>query len=225
MLRKLLFFLYLSILFISVQGQAITKAEYYFNQDPGFGNGKSISFTGADSISILADIQIPDSLKPGINIMYVRVGSEAAWGFPQAYLLNIGDATNPIVKAEYAWNTDPGFGNGTSIAVTGEDSISILSDIQVPDSLKPGINVLYVRVGSENAWGFPQAFMVNIGGATTPIIQAEYFWDTDPGFGMGIPVNVGNPSDSMVVLQEIAVPNFSAGEHSLWVRVKNASGT
>ena len=225
MLRKILFFLYFSILFFNGWGQAITKAEYFFNHDPGFGNGKSISFTGADSISILSDIQIPDSLQPGINILYVRVGSETAWGFPQAYLLNIGDATNPIVKAEYSWNTDPGFGNGTSIAVTGADSISILSDIQVPDSLKPGINVLYVRVGSKNAWGFPQAFLVNIGGATTPIIQAEYFWDTDPGFGKGIPVNVGNPADSMVVLQEIAIPNLSAGEHVLWVRVKNASGT
>ncbi len=156
--------------------------------------------------------------------MYVRVGSQTAWGIPQAYLLNISDATKSIVKAEYYFNTDPGYGSASPISFSGGDSISFVSNILVPDSLNPGLHVLYVRVGTQNAWGFPHVYLVNISGAATPIVQAEYFWDTDPGFGNATPLNINTPADSLSILQEIIIPNFSAGEHVLWVRVKNTGG-
>jgi len=54
------------------QDKVITAAEYFFDQDPGYGNGKKmVSFPGTD-VSIISTIDI-SGLSNGIHILMVRV--------------------------------------------------------------------------------------------------------------------------------------------------------
>ena len=90
-----------------------------------------------------------------------------------------------ITGAEYFFNTDPGFGNATTISVTEGDSIAINSNISIPADLKAGINLLFVRVADNNGvWSFPEVSLLWISNASTQINAMEYFFDTDPGIGL-----------------------------------------
>lgn len=131
----------------------------------------------------------------------------------------------PIISGEYFFDADPGFGNATSIIVNPSTSVDF-NTVSIPfTNLTEGIHFLYVRFkDNQNRWSVPlrRPFYVNpIQQQMLPITQAEYFIDTDPGFGQAININISNATT--VDLQSLAIPvtNLSEGIHYLYVRFKN----
>lgn len=61
--------------------------------------------------------------------------------------------------------------------------------------------------------------------AKSQIIAGEYFWDTDPGIGLGIPINpteiAGGTLDETYEISAFA-PSVSTGKHTLFVRFKQS---
>jgi hypothetical protein len=57
------------------------------------------------------------------------------------------------------------------------------------------------------------------------IISTEYFFDSDPGVGMGTKVLVSNPQDSVDVSFNIPLNFTSNGFHKLALRTENVNGT
>jgi hypothetical protein len=61
--------------------------------------------------------------------------------------------------------------------------------------------------------------------AQSQIIAGEYFWDTDPGIGFGIPINpsqiAGGVVDETFEIDAFA-PSISTGKHTLYVRFKES---
>ncbi len=56
------------------------------------------------------------------------------------------------------------------------------------------------------------------------IINAEYFFDTDPGVGNGTALSVGTPSDSVDFNATVSTTGLSRGYHLLYVRTKSNTG-
>jgi hypothetical protein len=138
-----------------------------------------------------------------------------------------------IVSAEYFFDKDNGAGTGTAIPLTAGTNVTVSNFAINLSGLSTGVHWLFVRVEDAGGrWSFANhqplfvvkalAFPSNPG--ITNINAAEYFFDTDPGAGLGtsIPVTAGT---------NITIPNFSIplaglanGLHRLYVRARNASG-
>ena len=101
-----------------------------------------------------------------------------------------GYETTPlIVEAEYFWDTDPGFGNGTDLSVSSDTTID--QNFMVPiDNLTAGLHSLYVRSRDMyNRWSLysKQNVFIIKGSAPTPTIVAlEYFFNTAGVKSLGV---------------------------------------
>lgn len=99
-------------------------------------------------------------------------------------------------QGEYFWDSDPGEGNGSTLfALDGlyDDALEAVgADInQLP---APGMHVLSMRMlDVNNNWGAPFSILVEVlaGSVSFPDIHvaaAEYWFDSDPGEGAGMPM-------------------------------------
>ncbi|MCB4808176.1 T9SS type A sorting domain-containing protein [Tamlana sp. 62-3] len=223
---KFLYILLLALcLSFSVNAQ-ITAAEYFIDTDPGIGNGITLPVSGN---TIDQDFSISTTgLSEGMHKMYVRVQHAGAWSL---YAKNVFYVTqnlsNPsnIASAEYFFNTDPGVGNATPLAVSGS---SINQNVSIATTgLSAGIHKLYVRVVNSNGtWAFydKQIFYMNPNKTNTAsIASAEYFFDTDPGVGNGEALSVSGNTISQNY--SIATNNLQGGMHNLYIRTVNTDGT
>ncbi|MCX6268850.1 MAG: hypothetical protein NTW16_16110 [Bacteroidetes bacterium] len=195
-------------------GTGITGAEYFFDTDPGFGNGISIPVTAGNTVDLDFTANTA-GLSPGVHQMFVRVKS-GKWS--QCHTGMIGVSLNDgITRAEYFFNADPGFGQGTPISITPGKLVDL--DFNANRAgLPAGIHTLCVRVKSGN-WSQCHARQVYVS-PVAGITRAEYFFDTDPGFGLGTPMVV-SPGKLVELNVNAGTAGLSPGIHTLFIRVKS----
>jgi hypothetical protein len=210
----------------------VTGAEYFFDIDPGFGNGTTATVTPGKDInfSISGDIA---ALNKGFHTFYVRVkDGNNNWSLTHTQLFYkepvVSTSTPTITKAEYFFDTDPGFGSGTPVTVTpGKDiNFAINGDIA---ALGKGLHTLYVRVkDANNSWSLTnsQLFYKELVVSTSipNITQAEYFFDTDPGFGSGTAFGISPQGQDITQAIDLPATGLNKGFHRLYTRVKDANG-
>jgi hypothetical protein len=130
-----------------------------------------------------------------------------------------------VQQAEYFLNTDPGFGKGISIPITPGNSVNnVLLNLNIA-SLPTGINQLYIR--SQNAkgsWSLTNRWLLLKDNRSGLVKQIEYYYDTDPGFGNGIPVAINASSLLSDYLVPVNVTGLSAGQHVIYLRTKSDRG-
>jgi hypothetical protein len=228
------FYIYQSI---PVTNYQITKAEYFIDTDPGIGNGTNIN-TGANADSITANASVNlTGLSAGFHRLAIRAkATNGQWGMYESRVFYIFTTTNnpvtQVVAAEYFIDTDPGLGNGTNITpITAGDSISVTPFINL-SGLPKGFHRLAVRVkNSLGQWSMYESrvFYINDPADNSPspqLVGGEYFFDTDPGVGLGTEITPGfAPADSIDILRQAPVGSLPAGTHTLNVRVKDAEGS
>ncbi len=210
--------------------QKIIKGEYFFDTDPGIGLGINIAVTTpADSVEINFTASV-SSLSNGLHNIYVRLLNDSGvWSMSENRLLNIykASANNAIVVSEYFFDTDPGIGSGTSVSVgTLGDSVEFSSLISV-SSLSSGLHNLYFRTkNADGVWSLSENRLINIykANANNNIVKAEYFFDTDPGIGLGTSLSTGAAADSVEFTSVVATGSISLGLHNLYIRTKNSDG-
>jgi len=132
-----------------------------------------------------------------------------------------------VVQAEYFIDTDLGYGNNTLVSLTPAADGTFPLTISV-SSYQPGYHKLYIRTkDSDGKWSLSarRNIEVLVSEAKTIIVAGEYFIDTDPGFGMGMPITIDSP-DSSVVLQNFsaATTGLSEGYHKLYGRLMDNLG-
>lgn len=207
----------------------IVAVEYFFDNDPGFGNGVAVNITPSthiDDLSFAADIT---ALTGGFHYFYIRVKDEyGKWSLIQSkvFLKGQAPATLPeIVKAEYFIDTDPGFGNGTDIPLTAGTNIDNLNYIIDITGFSSGFHTLYNRVkDTYGKWSLTSAipFYKEVLVQELPkITHVEYFIDSDPGFGQGTPVTIA-PGVNKTVNWVVNIATLTPGFHSLFTRVKDS---
>lgn len=199
----------------------VVAGEYFFNTDPGAGNGTAFTFSPTDdTVNKSLSVATPSNLADGKHILYVRTRTAGKWSLPQARDFHVLPRIN---AAEYFFDHDPGVGNGTPLAIsTPSDSINNASYSIGTGALSGGMHRLYVRTRSVSGrWSIAQerSFFVR-----PKIVAAEYFWDTDPGTGNGIALSITQQSDTLTSSYSIKAPCVMPGTHFLYIRTKDEAG-
>src|SRR6185295_12845276 len=99
---------------LPVLGQVLNKAEYFFDNDPGVGNGIAITISSGASINANFSINI-NALSADFHTLNFRVrDSNGKWSHFQTrtFLVLPAPATATpsinVTKAEYFFDSDPG---------------------------------------------------------------------------------------------------------------------
>lgn len=139
-----------------------------------------------------------------------------------------------LVKAEYFIDTDPGFGLATDIPLTAAQDIPSLAASINTLSLTAGVHRLYVRtLNAEGEWSLSTVmpFVVDFDPAYSAapaaplnVVKAEYFIDTDPGFGLGTDIPLTAAVNIASLAASINTGSLIIGSHRLYVRTLNAEG-
>ncbi len=222
----------------------VTGAEYFLDVDPGFGSGIVIPLTPAVTISSLMASINTSALSAGIHRLYLRTKSASGtWSetSEQDFLIDYNVAYPPappaitnIAGAEYFLDADPGFSNGTAIPFAPAVTISGLTASINTSMLSAGIHRLYLRSKSVSGiWSetSEQDFLVdyNVAYPSAPaaavnVTGAEYFVDTDPGFGSGTAIATTAALDINNLPVAILTGALTQGVHRLYLRTKAATG-
>ncbi len=211
---------------VTLCAQKLTTLEYFYDTDPGFNKGIQVTLNSSaiDSSVNFASPNLPE----GIHTLYVRLKNTTGnWStvYQQNFLLTAGIAGKMVITtAEYYYDTDPGFGKGTEIALNNASLDSTLN-FSAPN-LPAGAHTLFIRVkNATGSWStvYQGNFLLTIGAAGTSLItRAEYFYDTDPGIGKGSQLSLNAARlDSTLNFND---GGLSQGVHALFVRLLNNTG-
>jgi hypothetical protein len=211
-----------------VSAQTVVAAEYFFNVDPGVGNGTPITVpTGAD---ITANLSVPTTgLPPGFNHLFFRFkDSNGKWSHYEnrTILIRYPDApTTQVVNAEYFFDIDPGVGNATPFTFTAGNDVTFSITVNTT-GLSDGFHSLFFRVrdaaGKWSLYNGRIAFIkTNI--PNHPLVYGEYFFDVDSGVGTGVPFvfpAVNDKEETLIINTSMLLP----GDHRLVFRFRDSVG-
>lgn len=143
-----------------------------------------------------------------------------------AFCVLFGFSQDPIniTQIEYFYDTDPGFGNANQLSFSQDQQVELNFTLDI-SSLSPGIHSMYVRakdeIGNWSLYTKRNIFIIEGNQDIPNLVELEYFWDIDPGFGNGINLPI---SSNTSVDQNFTIPinSLSQGIHSLYIRSKDA---
>lgn len=211
----------------------ITAAEYFINTDPGFGNGNAITIS-ANTGTITENLAIPiGSNLDGFNSLYIRtqddLGHWSLYDTVKFYIIDeLGTGASNIAAMEYFIDTDPGFGNANSIAVNSNTG-TVTQSISIPlGTLDVGFHELYIRTQDDlGEWSLydKRTFFITPEQTVSPIVSAEYFYDTDPGFGNGTAVALTPTGNTDEFTIDLSTTDISCDFHDFYIRLINEDGS
>jgi hypothetical protein len=218
----------------------LQEAEYFIDTDPGIGNGIKIPIAATTDINNLNAIVDISALTKSVHWLYIRTRDIAGkWSITnrvqfdysaQAPYPTAPPASVSLSFVEYFIDTDPGIGLATKVPLTPGTDISNHNITVNLNGLPPAAHWLYVRtVDANGKWSLTNMVMFENTAQTPypvaappapPIGTLEYFIDTDPGFGNGMPVTVPAQTDIAGLAIDIPVGGLAAGPHTLYIRSK-----
>lgn len=228
---------------IALMGQGVTAAEYFWDDDPGQGNGTPMQAADGSFGQAVENILLETTALPavGAHTLGIRVrGANNAWGplFTTVVVVDHSVMIAPeiaVTTAEYFWDSDPGTGNGTVLLAFDGDFNHALEAIMLETTTLPavGTHVLHLRARDANdAWGPPFGVVVDVmpGVASLPEVRVsagECYVNTDPGEGNGTPLLAmdGDFSAAFEGLRGGAIPApVESGVNVLWLRARDVNG-
>ena len=209
-----------SFYLISTTSANFRRLEYFFDTDPGYGEGRTLVEIreGEQQLALSTD-----GLQPGAHILFLRTQTDDnRWSSTEVHPFYVSKslATSPT-QVEYFFDTDPGFGQGRHLAATeGEQRLSLSLD-----DLGYGAHILFVRVSDDKGgWSSVEAhpfFICDREG----FVAMEYYFDTDPGHGLGTPVTLPlyfRDSDPLVI--SAPTEGLLPGDHTINLRGMDKEG-
>lgn len=224
-------------------GQGLAGAEYYWDNDPGAGNGLAILAADGAWDEVIEVLLLESSALPGVGTHTLGLrarNAQGSWGptFTTVVVIDPAIGTVPAINitlAEYFWDNDPGAGNGVPlIAMDGNYNAALETIMLETDELPAiGAHTLSVRSRDANAnWGVPFSVIVDVlpGAVSFPDVEvtaAECFVNTDPGEGSGTPLLAldGDFGSAFEALRGGSIPvPVIAGTNVLWTRARDTNG-
>lgn len=140
----------------SVDKTTIVRGEYFIDTDPGFGMATPITITSPDSAILQNFSAVASTLPEGFHKLYGRfIDNLGRWSLTFRRNMEVYKSiTTNVVKAEYFFKTDLGFGNCASVTFATSSADSSFS-FNIPLSAIPaGADTLFIRVQNdvENRW-------------------------------------------------------------------------
>jgi hypothetical protein len=214
----------------------ITKAEYFFDTDPGPGKAVAIPLTAGLNVTISNFVIDITALTAGLHHLYLRTANaNGHWSLTNYQSLFVVNAVNlpsnpalaNITKVEYFFDTDPGIGKGTALSVTAGTTTTISTAIPLT-GLAIGIHRLYLRTADANGhWSLTNesnlailntSLIIPSNRPPGNITLLEYFFDTDPGFGNGTAVAITGTTNLINYSFTVDVSSLTQGNHTFFVR-------
>jgi hypothetical protein len=167
--RQQVFFVYETA---NVTESKINKAEYFIDNDPGFGLATQVPVSvPAKKVSLAFNVNTT-SLSTGFHMMVLRSRDELGrWSNTrqQVFYLykTIPSTVSNVTGIEYFIDTDPGFGKGTFVAAAAPGSKVSMDFVASLGGLTAGDHLLYIRSKDAlNRWSHPyiHAFSLTITG-------------------------------------------------------------
>lgn len=221
----------LCVIVESAAAQNINRIEYFFNSDPGFGQATALSgFTSSANVANFTASVNLSSVSEGVNNLYIRAkDANGAWSNTNVItFIKVDMDISDIVRAEYFFNTDPGFGQATTLTgfTSSADVANFTSSINL-SSVSNGVNKLYIRAqDGTGSWSITNVIpFIKVDLSISDIVNAEYFLNTDPGFGQGTPFTL--PVSTNISKQALTINIESAplGINTLCVRTEDSNGS
>lgn len=205
----------------------VNKLEYFVDTDPGFGNATDVPISAGSNVT---NVGIPiniSALSKGFHTIYLRSKDDAGtWSITNRWMFVKDNAAVNANKFEYFIDTDPGFGNATDVSVTPVNNIANLAIPVDISALSKGFHTIYLRSKDDagnwsltNRWLFVKDF------APANVNKAEFFVDTDPGFGNATDVPVTASANIANVTIPIDISPLSKGVHNIYLRTRDINGT
>tara|TARA_B100001146_G_scaffold225122_2_gene246689 strand:- start:18880 stop:19584 length:705 start_codon:yes stop_codon:yes gene_type:complete len=172
------------------QAQNLATAEYFFNNDPGIGNGIALSLdTNSGQLTQSFSINT-SSLSNGFNSLYIRIqDSNGSWSLYDRALFYINEFSflpADIIIAEYFIDNDPGVGNGISINISSNpQTLSIDTE-----GISEGMHQFCIRIQNENGiWSLYECENFEIGSFSIQDILLDQIFITPNPFDDQIQIN------------------------------------
>jgi hypothetical protein len=213
----------------------VVAGEYFIDTEPGVGNGTAIaSMPTGDPISLTT--QVPTTgLAEGFHNLFFRAKDDnGKWGMYEGRVFYIqptavSTAIEPIVAAEYYFDTDPGLGMATTIDTgTPAELITVAMSDVATSALSSGDHVVFIRVkDNANVWSLTEKRTFTICSVllTAPIVtgNAVVCW------GQGLTLTAANvtgatsylwsgPNGFTATTQSITIDNlqvYQTGEYTV----------
>ncbi|CAN5704174.1 hypothetical protein BH10BAC3_BH10BAC3_16430 [soil metagenome] len=208
----------------------INRVEYFIDLDPGFGQATAIPITAANNIANKSASISLSSVATGIHNLFVRSrDANGNWSISnQVPFFKTSLAAVPnISRVEYFFDTDPGFGKGTGINTAAQGDVSNQSAAIDLSNIGNGFHNLFIRSRDNGGkWSISNQVVFFKTGAldSVKILKAEYYIDTDPGFGLGTALSVTAASDLLNKSAIIDLTGVSIGRHNFFFRTLDANG-
>ncbi len=204
----------------------ISEIEYFFDNDPGLGNGIPVSVSQAKVVDVTFQADL-SALSPGLHFLHTRAKTnDNTWGMLHnhpVFVDILGTIDSEITQFEYFIDIDPGIGNATSVDILPGKVVDVAFDLDV-SSLDPGFHFLSIRSASEdNIWShaYTSLFLMDVlDSGESPITKVEYFVDEDPGIGNATDVSI-TPGKVVEIAFDVDVTSLDQGFH--FVSVRSAS--
>lgn len=222
--------------FYQVSAQAnINAAEYFIDVDPGVGNATGITIaTPSANISNQSFSVALGAVAQGVHCLFIRSRNVSGkWSVANRFVFYKtagGTVASNIVKAEFFFDTDPGFGNALNIPVTAGTDVQQINFSAGIGSLAPGVHQLFLRSQNANGkWSSSSRFIFykqNPANGLPPaaITSVEYFIDTDPGFDNAVPLAVNPAPGFPDFIMPVNISGLSVGDHKLYIRSRAING-
>lgn len=221
--------------------QEISGGEYFWDADPGLGFGIPISVLDGNFDEVCETALANTATLPGsgLHTFSIRLqDTSLTWGPTFSVVLTVVDSLPAVLEipeitqGEFFWDTDPGIGAATPLlALDGNFEEAMETAFEnlttYPGS---GLHTFHIRLlDNENNWGPDFAVVITLADSVTAdfpnIVEAEYFWDTDPGIGLGTPLLAldGNFEEALETAYENVTTYPGTGVHAFNIRLRDDS--
>ncbi len=201
-----------------------SRLEYYWDEDPGYGQGTPIPFTPGGDVQLNDYYVSTEGLSAGRHQLFVRAFGGSGWSpvVSQQVLVRAGSAEVSMI--EYFWDEDPGCGKATPVVFDAGNEQALDSLLLSTEGLSPGEHVLGVRPYGGAGWGPTVTQQVVVRTGLSEITMMEYFWDEDPGWGKATPLPVVAGSEVSLEDVEFSTDHLPHGKHQLGLRARGEAG-
>jgi len=215
-------------------GQKINKAEYFIDTDPGFGKAVNIPIAvAANDVSLSYSVNI-SALSQGFHMLVYRARDDKGrWSVGLRQVVYVfrsqSTADSRIARAEYFIDTDPGFGSAVNIPIaTPANKLELSFNVNI-SALSQGFHMMIIRTRDNlGRWSssFERVFYVykSQGDAAAKINRAEYFIDTDPGFGSAVAIPITTPANKLELVFNVDISSLVQGFHMIMLRTHDNAG-
>ncbi|MFA7287876.1 MAG: T9SS type A sorting domain-containing protein [Melioribacteraceae bacterium] len=230
-IKYLIIIITFPIILYSQSGNAtLLYAEYSIDSDPGFGKGIRVAAFGLTEEAFDFNIDL-SSISAGLHTLFMRTydsnGKFSDTHYRMIYVEKILNTTPDFDKLYYAIDEEITTGTLHSIPISIDNKLEINYTIDL-FSLSPGLHTLFIvskdingKLSHRESRIFYCEDFYNL--SNLKIKAIEYYFDNDPGFGMGNPIPI-TADENIIKNYLVSLDGMTEGLHLIHFRALDTFG-